>query len=183
MALRDTEGRTGGMTNSVADFWAKVTIGEPEECWPYQPLSRDGKGYGMTRLGGRQYRAHRLAYLLSVGPIPAGLFVCHRCDNPPCCNPAHLFVGTVADNNRDRVLKGRGRAAAGDEHGQRRHPNRRETMPGTRLSWAKADYIRAAYANGETPTELALRLGVSREAVSHVVHGRTWVRPTEREAV
>jgi hypothetical protein len=69
--------------------------------------SRSEDGYGTIRYQGRMQKAHRVAWQLAHGPIPKGLLVCHRCDNPPCCNVAHLFLGTVADNNRDRHAKGR----------------------------------------------------------------------------
>jgi hypothetical protein len=70
---------------------------------------RDSHGYGQLRVGGRKKKlAHRLSYELSVGPIPEGLHVLHRCDTPLCINPDHLFVGTNSDNVRDKLSKGRG---------------------------------------------------------------------------
>lgn len=74
------------------------------------------KGYGAIRSGGRKspvVATHRVAYELAFGPIPAGMSVLHRCDNPPCCDPDHLFLGTHADNMRDMATKGRGRAPSG----------------------------------------------------------------------
>ena len=64
-------------------------------------------GHGRIRFDGKQIGTHRLAWILANGPIPDGMFVCHRCDNPPCCNPDHLFLGTAADNNRDMAGKSR----------------------------------------------------------------------------
>lgn len=76
---------------------------------------RNRQGYGYLSLGPREnrkyIRAHRLAWELNNGPIPEGLDLCHRCDNPPCCNPEHLFPGTRLDNMRDMAQKGRGRNA------------------------------------------------------------------------
>ena len=86
-------------------FWQNVAVRSPNECWEWRG-SRYPTGYGRVRP--TQY-AHRLAWGYTHGPIPAGLHVLHHCDNPPCCNPAHLWVGTPADNMRDRDLKGRGR--------------------------------------------------------------------------
>jgi hypothetical protein len=71
--------------------------------------SRSSKGYGAAYYEGRQIGAHRLAWILAHGPIPPGMNVCHRCDNPPCVNVDHLFLGTPGDNNRDTVAKGRHR--------------------------------------------------------------------------
>jgi hypothetical protein len=70
--------------------------------------ARNGCGYGAKRIGGKVRSTHRLAWEWANGTIPDGMCVLHRCDNPPCCNPSHLFLGTVADNNRDRKAKGRG---------------------------------------------------------------------------
>lgn len=97
-------------------FWAKVRIGKPDECWPWQGArlpARDGRlPYGTFDMGsGRADRqcttAHRVAWILTSGPIPDGLLVCHHCDNPPCCNPAHLFLGDQSANMQDCVAKDR----------------------------------------------------------------------------
>lgn len=86
---------------------AKIAVGGPAECWPWTG-TRNDLGYGILRVTGKNVRAHRFAYELASGrPIPVGLEVCHRCDNPPCCNPAHLFLGTQGDNVRDAASKGR----------------------------------------------------------------------------
>ena len=76
-------------------------------CWEaVGARDRSGRAHFIT-LDGKQMKAHRWAYQSWVGPIPEGMVVCHRCDNPPCCNPAHLFVGTVRDNVLDMIAKGR----------------------------------------------------------------------------
>lgn len=95
--LRPTEAR----------FWAKVDrSGGPEACWPWTG-ARAWNGYGQFGDGGQIHIASRVAWELSCGPIAEGLHVLHRCDNPPCVNPAHLFLGTHSDNMRDMVAKGR----------------------------------------------------------------------------
>jgi hypothetical protein len=80
----------------------------PCEEWP---AGRSDEGYGYVRWENRQWQAHRLQWVLVNGPIPEGLCVLHRCDNPPCVNPDHLFLGTRRDNNADMVAKSRGRLA------------------------------------------------------------------------
>jgi len=75
-------------------------------CWEWA-RSRAPNGYGRLKIGTRTVYAHRAAWTLHFGPIPPGLFVCHRCDNPPCVRPDHLFLGTSADNVRDSIEKGR----------------------------------------------------------------------------
>jgi hypothetical protein len=98
-------------------FWSKVDrSGGPDACWNWQACTVAGnpdrgiKGYGVFHVRGTTRThayAHRTAWELANGPIPAGLFICHHCDNPLCCNPAHLFAGTALDNVRDMIKKGR----------------------------------------------------------------------------
>ncbi len=88
-------------------FWPKVRRGEG--CWEWTG-ARSAKGYGRLTAGRRgdgYLRTHRLSFELAYGPVPDGLFVLHRCDNPPCVRPDHLFLGTKSDNMRDAVSKGR----------------------------------------------------------------------------
>lgn len=95
------------MDNTVKRFFKKLTIPyDFQACWVWNGGRRQ-KGYGFFRIAGKRVRAHRFSYELFVGKIPADLFVLHRCDNPPCVNPLHLFLGTAADNYHDMVSKGR----------------------------------------------------------------------------
>lgn len=98
-------------------FWAKVCRGDG--CWEWQGY-RMPKGYGQVGIGhSGLILAHRLAWELTHGPVPTDLFVLHHCDNPPCCNPDHLWLGTKADNNRDMAQKGRHRGTTGKRYKQR----------------------------------------------------------------
>ena len=94
-------------------FWTKVDIQGPNDCWLWtrgRTGSHKGAGqYGRTRYYGVADLTHRVAYRLAIGDIPDGLHVLHHCDTPLCCNPAHLRTGTVADNMRDKVERGRQR--------------------------------------------------------------------------
>jgi hypothetical protein len=94
-------------------FWSKITNSDPNGCWEWQGC-RSRQGYGRLSVHENQKWgfAHRYSYFLVYGIDPGELCVLHRCDNPPCCNPAHLFLGTRVDNNFDRYIKGRSRRAA-----------------------------------------------------------------------
>jgi len=106
---------------SLRRFWALVDKSDLGGCWLFTG-HLDRNGYGRYGGGPRRTHTHRLTYRLCVGPIPHGLFVCHRCDVPACCNPQHLFIGTQKDNIQDAVHKGR--MASGSRHGSRTHPER-----------------------------------------------------------
>ena len=95
---------------SVAErFWSRVDkSGGPDACWPWT-AGANYYGYGALWVGGRMVPAHRVAYELTIGPIPEGQEVLHRCDNPVCCNSGHHFLGTQLDNMVDRDIKGRTR--------------------------------------------------------------------------
>ena len=92
-------------------FWARI-VEQPNGCREWTG-GASSAGYGQLWFEGKLVYAHRLAWILVNGPIPEGLFVCHKCDNPPCCNvEGHLFLGTATDNMRDMIAKGRGRYGA-----------------------------------------------------------------------
>ncbi len=161
---------------------AKASV-KPDGCWTWQTKSRNYHGYGVLRDHGRNLLAHRVSWETFKGPIPAGLWVLHRCDNPPCINPEHLFLGTVRDNQLDSMKKGRAsppprNAPSGDKHWSRRHPERvkrGEQLPKTRLSEKQASRILKLYAGGRfSQASLASRFGVSRGAIAALVQRRSW---------
>lgn len=123
------------------------------DCWEWAG-SRNRAGYGVVRMTDSSFPAHRVSYELFIGPIPEGWCVCHRCDNPPCCNPNHLFVGTKDDNNQDKVAKGRNAAT---------------------LAAEDVTKIRNLYANGGVlQRELAQIYGVARSNISLMISRKTW---------
>ena len=129
-------------------FWSKVEVCEPDKCWEWQACSVQC-GYGLFRINCKLWQAHRVAWTLTFGPIPKGLLVCHHCDNPSCCNPYHLFLGTQADNIQDAVRKGR---------------------INTRLTEDEILEIREWYAEGGwTQQELADAFDVTRSRISKMV--------------
>lgn len=91
---------------AIQRFWKKVRMGDG--CWEWQAAGRDGR-YGVVRISEHFYPTHRVSWEMHFGIIPPGMVVCHKCDNPPCVRPEHLFLGTRSDNALDMVAKGRGR--------------------------------------------------------------------------
>lgn len=90
---------------TLEDILANIKI-EPASCHTWQRF-RQPAGYGTVWFEGKKWQVHRLIWTIEVGPIPNGLLVCHHCDNPPCCNVSHLFLGTSKDNSEDMASKGR----------------------------------------------------------------------------
>lgn len=119
--LRTGDPLEGGLRTESERLWALVDVRGPDECWPWTGLT-DKDGYGVIRTS-HGHRAPRAAWAIANGqPIPDGLLIRHTCDNPPCCNPAHLILGTHLQNMADK--RERGRHLFGDAHWSRREPER-----------------------------------------------------------
>lgn len=134
-------------------FWDRVT--KTETCWIISG-AHTKFGYGLI---GHQL-AHRFSWELNVGPIPDGLWVLHKCDNPPCVNPDHLFLGTPKDNQQDAAKKG--------------HLPRGESNHRAKLREAQVIEIRNRHRNGELGRTLAKEFGISENGVSCIVNLKTW---------
>jgi hypothetical protein len=160
---------------AIAAFHALVKSGSPDECWEWTG-SCDKDGYGIFKRVGFERRAHRLALsLASPEPVPSDLMVLHRCDNPPCCNPAHLFIGDAAENMHDRHRKGR--YETGDSHWTRKKPasiRRGSSLYNAKFTAAEVDGIRSALARGERQTDVARRLGVCPKTINHIAIGKSY---------
>lgn len=153
-------------------FWKHVDVRQPDECWEWQGF-RNSRGYGQCRHNKDQRVAHRWAWEITYGPIPRGILVCHHCDNPPCVNPAHLFLGTQRDNVRDMHAKGRDRIVFESD------PPQGEKNANAKLTAAKVIAMRAEYAaGGITQKQLAERYGISPALASFVISGRAWKHVT-----
>lgn len=170
--------RWGGFETYAESFWSRVAAPNESGCrlWKNKPAP---SGYAQFRRDdGKAHFVHRTAWELTNGPIPDGLLVCHRCDVRLCCEPAHLFLGTYAENSRDMVEKAR--SARGEKHGRRTKPERTARGArngGARLTEEQARAVLAAKGSGESQESVGARFGVSQTAVSRIWNGRTWSGP------
>jgi len=143
-------------------FWSKVDRRGPDECWPWIGGTRV-RQYGMFCVNGGKQLAHRFAWTLVCGEIPDGLAACHKCDNPTCCNPSHLFLGSQSDNVDDCIGKGRwGHVFHGEKNGR------------ARLTAELVRLIRSRRQQGETCKALAVPFGVSPQNVHRIITNQTW---------
>lgn len=141
-------------------FWPKVN--KTETCWPWTSTVNEG-GYGIYQRKNQWHLyAHRVSWTITFGDIPQGMCVCHRCDNPPCCNPTHLFLGTRTDNLEDMTRKGR--------------RSRGESVGGKLTAEQVADIRRRyRYGNMQTgSTELAKEFGVRNGYINRIASGQVW---------
>lgn len=163
-------GRLPGLRLTAEErFWSRVNIDntfENDACWDWLGC-KDAAGYGFFRDNRVQYRAHRYSMMLARrAPIPDGHVVCHRCDNPSCVRPSHLFVATQTENIADRDRKGRQVSISG------------EASPRAKLTYEQANQIRVEYASGGIGQRaLARKYGVAKCAIQKIVNGKSYPTP------
>jgi len=160
-------------------FWTKVQ--KSNGCWEWVG-TKTPEGYGVIRAGinhpwfrKRRMMAHRLSYELAFGEFDQELCVLHHCDNPSCVRPSHLFLGTHADNIRDKCAKER--QARGLTHGTHTHPEsiaRGERQGSHKLTSAQVCEIRKRHAGGETQAAIARAYNVTRSCIGGIVRRQEW---------
>ena len=148
-----------------SSFWEKVNVRDNDECWEWKAATLQS-GYGRFWDGNRDIRAHRYSWeLYNKRKIPKGMLICHHCDNPPCCNPKHLFLGTQKDNMRDMVEKGRykGPMLSGENHIL------------SKLTKNEVIRIRNLYATGNySQRGLAKLFKISKAQIHRIVNNLRW---------
>lgn len=138
----------------VDRFWAKVN--KTDDCWNWTACTNID-GYGVFQFEHCGYRANRFAWVLSYGDIPEGMFICHKCDNPQCVNPSHLFLGTPRDNARDMYRK------------------KRNTVASRKLNETIVREMRHLYDTRQmNQMQLAAKYGIHQTQVSNIVNRKQW---------
>lgn len=140
-------------------------------CWLWLGTERGSNGYGSLKVDGKLIAAHRYSYQRHVSEIPAGLLVLHRCDNPACVNPNHLFLGTDQDNSDDKVKKQRQARGAALVKAQAKNKARGEANGNSRLTSAQVEEIRAMPLPQRA---MAKKFGVSQAIISKIKRKEAW---------
>jgi len=159
----------------VADrFWVKVDRKGLDDCWEWTAY-KNPKGYGRFSVGKQTRMATHVAVALDGRAIFDGQVVCHKCDNPACVNPRHLWVGTIQDNNRDMLVKGRGAAQRlGPGPGRFKGDAPQYSLNRAKLTRAQAMEVRRRRLSGETARSLAAEFGISPQNASKIGRGVIW---------
>ncbi len=163
---------------NLARFWANIQT--TESCWIWVG-TRACRGYGAISIDRKRWRAHRLSWAIHNGTIPDGLYICHRCDNPPCVNPEHLFAGTQKDNIADCVRKGRFSRSIGERtrNNRRRRGFHRTKAIGhdhynSKLTLENVLEIRSTPPKWGEQSRLARKFGVTKSSIRDVLSRRCW---------
>ena len=174
-------------------FWTHVDRSSgPLSCWPWTKARMKKSQYGLFKVSGMMLHANRVAWALENAADPGSMVVMHSCDNPPCCNPAHLSIGTYADNAQDRNNKGRANTPVGERHGTRTKPEAfawRENHPwklhpelrmrgehhaNAKITEENVRDIRRRIAAGETGRSVAAIYGINKDYVFLVAKRKRW---------
>lgn len=152
---------------TINRFWSKVDKRGPDDCWLWLAHTNGPRPYGRFTTSNKRFVSSRLAYMLAndVQSLPCDLLVCHTCDNPQCCNPSHLWLGTTKDNTRDCIEKGRF---------PRLSPLRGERRPGSLLKAWQVHLIRDLLNDQYSQHTIAKALGVSRSAIQSIHERKSW---------
>lgn len=143
-------------------FWQYVNVTSKRKCWEWQGSLMVRGGYGQLNDRGILLKTHRLSYELHLGQIPENKMVCHKCNNPKCCNPKHLYVGDNMSNTRDKIR-------AGTQY--KIPPMKGESSPSAKLTWGQVREIRASSESG---VYWAKKLGVTKTSISRIRKNKTW---------
>ena len=142
-------------------FLKKVEVKSKNDCWLWNKY-KDLDGYGSVQMNGKPYKAHRASYELFTGIIPEGLLINHKCHNPSCVNPDHLYAGTAKENSRDMVMAGRSYKGSGEKHNQ------------SILKEKQVIFIKQKLNEGIKGVFLAKKFGVGEGNISAIKLGKTW---------
>lgn len=157
--------------DQIARFWSLVN--KTDSCWLWTGrFSKSGYGKFLARGTGigRNQRAHRVAWMIANGPIPVGLFVCHRCDTPACVRLDHLFLGTPKENTNDARIKGRLRTGPIPAESIRRG----EANVHSKLTESDVVRIRELSADGLSQSRIGILFGINQTTVSGIILGHSW---------
>jgi len=145
------------LNNPIKNFWRAVT--KTENCWLWRKTKH---GYGSLSVKGKPMRAHRFSWMIHNGPIESDLCVLHKCDNPRCVNPDHLFLGTRHENNKDRDMKHRTKVPVGANNGN------------AKLTESDVRTIRNKLDDGNSLASIGKEYGVTWQTIQAIKNRKTW---------